>query len=136
MERFLSRLYLALVGIFLAAPIVVVTGVSFNAKQNLAFPPQGFSLHWFAEIFVSPEWFRRCRLGAAGRHLGGTGRHIACRSPGSCGGASPLGQMFQLLGAPFTLPPVITALGFLTFWATSGFYGQAWTAVIATPSSS
>ena len=40
--------------------------------------------------------------------------------------------MFQLLGvAPFTLPPVITALGFLTFWATSGLYGQAWTAVIA-----
>jgi putative spermidine/putrescine transport system permease protein len=29
------------------------------------------------------------------------------------------------------LPPVITALGLLTFWATTGFYGQPWTAVIS-----
>jgi putative spermidine/putrescine transport system permease protein len=33
--------------------------------------------------------------------------------------------------APFILPPVITALGFLTFWATVGAYGQSWTAVIS-----
>jgi putative spermidine/putrescine transport system permease protein len=33
--------------------------------------------------------------------------------------------------APFMLPPVITALGFLSFWATLGFYGQPWTAVIS-----
>ena len=38
----------------------------------------------------------------------------------------------QLLGvAPFILPPVITALGFLTFWATVGAYGQPWTAAIS-----
>ena len=42
------------------------------------------------------------------------------------------GNVFQLLGvAPFILPPVITALGMLTFWATSGFYGQPWTAAIS-----
>lgn len=40
--------------------------------------------------------------------------------------------MFQVLGlSPFILPPVITALGFLSFWATIGAYGQAWTAVIS-----
>ena len=44
---------------------------------------------------------------------------------------APWANIFQVLGvAPFTLPPVITALGLLTFWATSGFYGQPWTAVI------
>jgi putative spermidine/putrescine transport system permease protein len=32
---------------------------------------------------------------------------------------------------PFILPPVITALGFLSFWATLGFYGQPWTVVIS-----
>ena len=43
---------------------------------------------------------------------------------------APWANIFQLLGvAPFILPPVITALGFLTFWATTGFYGQPWTAV-------
>ena len=33
--------------------------------------------------------------------------------------------------APFLLPPVITALGFLTFWATLGAYGQPWTAMVS-----
>ena len=33
--------------------------------------------------------------------------------------------------APFILPPVITALGFLSFWATLGFYGQPWTVVVS-----
>ena len=45
---------------------------------------------------------------------------------------APWANIFQLLGiAPFTLPPVITALGLLTFWAATGFYGQPATAVIS-----
>ncbi|WP_026789866.1 ABC transporter permease [Pleomorphomonas oryzae] len=134
MERFLSRLYLALVGIFLAAPIVVVTGVSFNEKQNLAFPPQGFSLHWFAQIFSDPEWLRAL---IASVLLAVTSAALAVVIALPLAWflwrrIAPWAQVFQLLGvAPFTLPPVITALGFLTFWATSGFYGQPWTAVIA-----
>lgn len=37
---------------------------------------------------------------------------------------APWANVFQLLGvAPFILPPVITALGMLTFWATVGAYG-------------
>ena len=32
--------------------------------------------------------------------------------------------LFALGLAPFTLPPVITALGFLVFWVSTGFYGQ------------
>ena len=39
---------------------------------------------------------------------------------------------FEVLGlTPFILPPVITALGFLSFWATVGFYGAPWTVVIS-----
>jgi len=134
MERFLSRLYLALVGIFLAAPIVVVTGVSFNEKQNLAFPPQGFSLHWFAQIFTDPEWLRAL-IASVLLAITSAALAVVIALPLAWflwRRIAPWAQVFQLLGvAPFTLPPVITALGFLTFWATSGFYGQPWTAVIA-----
>jgi putative spermidine/putrescine transport system permease protein len=43
-----------------------------------------------------------------------------------------LGGFLQGLGlTPFILPPVITALGFLSFWATAGFYGAAWTVAIS-----
>lgn len=134
MERFLSRLYLALVGIFLAAPIVVVTGVSFNEKQNLAFPPQGFSLHWFTQIFSDPEWLRAL-IASVLLAITSAALAVVIALPLAWflwRRIAPWAQVFQLLGvAPFTLPPVITALGFLTFWATSGFYGQPWTAVIA-----
>jgi putative spermidine/putrescine transport system permease protein len=41
-------------------------------------------------------------------------------------------RIFEVLGlTPFILPPVITALGMLSFWATTGFYGQPWTAAIS-----
>ena len=46
---------------------------------------------------------------------------------------APWANIFQVLGlAPFILPPVITALGFLTFWATVGLLRPALsTAVIS-----
>ena len=134
MNTVLQRLYFALFGLFLALPLIVVAGVSVNEKQNLAFPPQGFSLSWYGEIFANPEW--RSAL-IASVTLAALSAALAVVV------ALPLAwflwrrearwaNIFQLLGiAPFTLPPVITALGLLTFWATTGFYGQPATAVIS-----
>ena len=51
---FFRRLYFTAVGLFLAAPIIVVLGVSVNEKQDLAFPPKGFSLAWYGQIFQNP----------------------------------------------------------------------------------
>jgi ABC-type spermidine/putrescine transport system permease subunit II len=57
-ETFLRRLYFFAVGLFLALPLIVVAGVSVNEKQDLTFPPVGFSLSWYAQIFADPEWRR------------------------------------------------------------------------------
>ncbi|MEK1926831.1 MAG: ABC transporter permease, partial [Rhizobium giardinii] len=43
MTSALSKVYFFLIGLFLAAPIIVVAGVSINEKQSLNFPPRGFS---------------------------------------------------------------------------------------------
>ena len=134
MSIFLKRLYFTLIGLFFAMPLIVVAGVSINEKQTLAFPPQGFSLSWYGEIFTNVEWrnalFASVTLAALSAALAllialplawFLWRRIA-----------PWANIFQVLGvAPFTLPPVITALGLLTFWATTGFYGQPWTAVVS-----
>ena len=74
------RLYFFLVALFLAAPLIVVLGVSVNEKQDLAFPPVGFSLAWYAQIFTDPGW----------RNASQT--IVAERQP-SCGGALPPGRM-------------------------------------------
>ena len=134
MNRLLVRSFFALGAIFLAAPIVVVAGVSVNEKQNLTFPPKGFSLAWYGEIFTDHEWFRAL-LASVALALTSAALAVAIALPLSWflwRRVAPWARVFQLLGiAPFTLPPVITALGFLSFWATTGVYGQPWTAVVA-----
>lgn len=44
------------VGIWLAAPTLVVIPVSFNEQRSLAFPPKGFSLRWYENFFTNPQW--------------------------------------------------------------------------------
>ena len=133
MNTVLSRIYFTLVGIFLAAPIVVVAGVSVNEKQSLTFPPQGFSLAWYGAIFADAGW-RSAFVASVVLALTSAALAVAIALPLAWflwRRIEPWANIFQVLGiAPFTLPPVITALGLLTFWATTGFYGQPWTAVI------
>nr|WP_210322377.1 ABC transporter permease [Aminobacter carboxidus] len=119
---------------FLAAPLIVVAGVSVNEKQDLAFPPKGFSLAWYAQIFADPEW-RKALFASLSLAVTAAALAVAIALPLAWflwRRIAPWANVFQILGlAPFILPPVITALGMLTFWATSGFYGQPWTAVIS-----
>jgi len=130
----LRRAYFALIALFLAAPLIVVAGVSVNAKKTLLFPPEGFSLSWYGDIFTEPGW--RGAL-VASLVLAGLAAALAVAIALPLAWflwrrVAPWARVFQLLGvAPFLLPPVITALGFLSFWATAGFYGQPWTAVIS-----
>ena len=130
----LRRLYFLAVAIFMSLPLMVVLGVSVNEKQDLAFPPVGFSLAWYAQIFTDPEW-RRALIASLALALSAAALAVAIALPLAWflwRRIAPWANVFQLLGlAPFVLPPVITALGFLTFWATTGFYGAVWTAVIS-----
>ena len=129
-----QRLYLFVVVAFLSAPLVVVVGVSLNAKKRLLFPPDGLSLRWYGDLLAEQDW-----LNALGNSL-----VIALTSALlALSIALPLAYflwrfrvryaraLFALGVAPFLLPPVITALGFLIFWATLGFYGQMTAVVIS-----
>ena len=50
------NLFVALVVLFLAAPLIIVAGVSLNASKQLLFPPRGLSLAWYVELFREPDW--------------------------------------------------------------------------------
>lgn len=130
----LRRVYFTFVALFLAAPLIVVAGVSVNEKQDLAFPPKGFSFGWYVQIFTDPEWrlalFHSITLAVLSAAIA-----VAIALPLAWflwRRIAPWANIFQVLGlAPFILPPVITALGFLTFWATIGLFGQFFTAIIS-----
>ena len=127
MNRSLRNLFLTFTLIFLISPIVVVGGVSLNAKKVLFFPPQGFSLAWYVELFTESAWL----IPVKNSLIIATLSSLVALSI-----ALPLAYflwryrvlyaraLFMLGISPFILPPVITALGFLAFWATVGLYGQ------------
>jgi putative spermidine/putrescine transport system permease protein len=127
MSRLPRNLFLGAVALFMAAPLLVVAGVSVNAQRQLIFPPKGFSLRWYGELFQQADW-----LNALTNSL-----IIAVLSAAlAVSIAFPLAfflwryrvfyakALWALGVAPFTLPPVITALGFLVFWVSVGLYGS------------
>jgi len=132
--RLLKFIGFAIVAVFMALPLAVVAGVSVNEKQSLIFPPQGFSLAWYAQIFTDPGW-RAALIASIVLAALSAALAVLIALPLSWflwRRIAPWANVFRLLGvAPFILPPVITALGLLTFWATLGVYGQPWTAVIS-----
>ena len=134
MNRALRRLFLTFILIFLMSPIVVVGGVSLNQKKSLFFPPQGLSLAWYVELFTESAWMIPVKNSLVIATLS---------SLVSISIALPLAYflwryrvfyarvLFMLGISPFILPPVITALGFLAFWATVGLYGQMVATIIS-----
>ncbi len=127
MSRCLGNAFIAVVVAFLAAPLVVVAGVSVNEKRQLAFPPEGLSLRWYGELLAAGDWLNALYNSL----LVATTSGVLALSM-----ALPLAYfiwryrvryaraLFTLGIAPFMLPPVITALGLLSFWVTIGMYGK------------
>ncbi|WP_051172507.1 ABC transporter permease [Microbacterium indicum] len=64
LARVAGALPVILVCAFLLLPLVVVAVSSFTSASNFRFPPQGFSLRWYEEVFTSPDW-----LGTVGTSL-------------------------------------------------------------------
>ena len=134
MTRRLQAVYIALILALLAAPIVVVAGVSLNAEQSLRFPPQGLSLRWYGALFRDMAWLVPLRNSVLIATLSSLlavvvalplALHVWSRD-------GWLSRTLYMLGvAPFMLPPVISALGFLVFWVTLGLYGQMSATIIS-----
>lgn len=127
MNKTLRNILMALVLAGLLAPLIVVAGVSVNEKKELLFPPRGFSLGWYGELLGQADWLNAVKNSLI----------IAVFSAMlAVSIAFPLAYflwryrvwyarvLFGLGVAPFMLPPVITALGFLLFWVNAGLYGN------------
>lgn len=134
MNKLLHRLFFASMALFLALPIVVVSGVALNAKKTLAFPPQGLSGDWYLSVFADPAW-RSALVNSVLVATAAAAISVAIALPLAWflwRRVAPWARFVQMIGfSPFILPPVITALGALSFWATTGFYGQPYTVVIS-----
>ena len=50
------RVFVALVLLFLIAPILAVMPLSFNSESFFTYPMPGFSLKWYEDFFFNPRW--------------------------------------------------------------------------------
>jgi putative spermidine/putrescine transport system permease protein len=54
--RWMLGLACALVGLFLLLPILFIAALSFGDSRWMIFPPPGWTLDWYREIFADPRW--------------------------------------------------------------------------------
>lgn len=134
MMRWVQKLYLFAVALFLLAPLFVIFSVSVNEKKFLSFPPKGFSFKWYAEIFIDNAWFSS---------LTSSLMVALCSAALAVVIALPVAYslwrfkihyarfLFALGVSPFVLPPIIMALASMLFFTTIGMHGQVVNVIIA-----
>jgi putative spermidine/putrescine transport system permease protein len=118
---------MTLVALFIAAPLVVVAGVSFNASRRMSFPPTAASLDWYKAFFTDPDWMASLRAtlmisGSAALLSVAIGLPIAYAVWRY---RSKVSAALAALGASlFLLPGVVVAVMFSAFWGVTGHVGR------------
>jgi len=117
-----------LVLLFLSVPAFLMIPMSFSASPSLTWPPSGFSLQWYRQMFDSPVWVQaitRSLLVALGTGLlamaiGTPAAFLLVRGRMR---AKPAFLAFAL--APIVVPRMIIAVGMFYFFARVGLVGTA-----------
>jgi putative spermidine/putrescine transport system permease protein len=106
--------------IFLVAPMLVVIPMSFTGAQILSWPPEGFSLQWYAKMIDDPQWSRGfvnsmqvATLTALLATILGT-----LAALGIVRGRFPGRNLANaLILSPLIVPVIIIAIGFFAFYS-------------------
>jgi putative spermidine/putrescine transport system permease protein len=119
--------FLSLLAAFLAAPLVVVTGVSLNDTARMSFPPHNPSLLWYRTFLSDPGWTSALTLSLV---------IAACASLISLSMAFPIAYavwkhnsttarcLERIARLSFLLPAIVLAIVFLVFWSRLGHVGR------------
>ncbi|WP_020501629.1 ABC transporter permease [Sciscionella marina] len=120
------RLWVTLVGLLLVAPTLIVIPMSFGAGSTFRFPPEHWSLHWYAEFFTSKQWLASLAnslqvglLAAALATVLGTAAAFGIDRARF----RARGVLRQLLMAPMILPGIVVAVaiyGVFLRWQLNG----------------
>ena len=118
----------------LLAPVLIIVATSVTKTPYLAFPPQGFTLNWYAQFLGSSQWiaatvlsFKVGILAAAGASVLGTLAAIGFVR-GEFAGKR---VSFMLALAPQIVPAIVLAVGVYLFFAQIHLLGSIWSFVFA-----
>jgi putative spermidine/putrescine transport system permease protein len=113
---------------FLLLPLIVVVMASVSNGQVLHFPPEGFSLKWYARFFADDTFMRALRLSLQIAALSTILVSVVATAAALFYRAlsARLGHAFRILMLmPLLLPEILTAIGLLFFFYRIGL-GQSW----------
>jgi putative spermidine/putrescine transport system permease protein len=120
--------------VFLALPTLVVFLASFTGGSIVTFPPQGWSLRWYAHLLDQPAF-----LAALGRSLEVAVVCTLLAIPSGTLAALALArfrlryttllQVYLLL--PFTIPLVVSGIGLMLVFGRLGWLGAVWPVGVA-----
>jgi ABC-type spermidine/putrescine transport system permease subunit II len=132
--RLLLRGYVWLVMLFIVAPLVVITAMSFTPTEFLQFPPSGISFRWYDALFASSQW-----LSALQNSL--TVAAVSAVLATTIGGVAAFAldrydyrfapALFAMSTLPIMLPPVILGVAFTIFFVAIGLGRDITSLVIA-----
>jgi putative spermidine/putrescine transport system permease protein len=117
------RVFVALVCVFLVAPIISIIPLSFSSGSFLSYPVPGFSLKWYAEVFAPRPWMFALKnsliVGAGATVLATTLGTLA--AIGLARGRLPGREAITgFLISPMVVPLIITGVGVYFFFAELG----------------
>ena len=119
--------FLAILAAFLAAPLIVVAGVSFNGTQRMNFPPQNVSLVWYAAFFKDPAWMSAFSLSVIVASLASLAA-VTIAFPIAYAIWKYRSRMAVFLESvariSFLLPSIVLSIVFLVFWSWLGHVGR------------
>ncbi|WP_433509473.1 ABC transporter permease [Nonomuraea sp. CA-143628] len=134
MTRLLGRVFAALVGLFLVAPVLVTVASSLTTTRYVTFPPQGITLRWYAEVFRKQEFLSSFALSASVALAAAAVSAVvglACglaihrhRFPGR-------GALEAVLSSAFAVPTIVLGIGLLQWFAQMGLASSAFTLLLA-----
>ena len=127
------RIYVAVMVLFLLAPVLVVIAVAFTPAEFVTFPPPGFSLRWFEKVLSEPEFIQPLwnsfRLGCVSTLVAAVlavpAAIVMVRYP-----FRGVRELQTFLLSPLSLPTIILATGLLFFTARIGL-GSSFAALVA-----
>lgn len=131
MTRLMNRLarfsFLAVVATGLGAPLVVVTGASFNDTARMSFPPTHPGFLWYGAFFRDAGWMSSFYTSLI---IAGAAALLACSIALPIAYAvwkyhSPAASALAGVGRlSFMLPSIVLSIVFLLFWSWLGVTGR------------
>jgi putative spermidine/putrescine transport system permease protein len=128
------RIYVAVVCVFLLAPILTITISAFTKGAYVSFPPKGLTLHWYAGIIHQTDFMTSLKLSlivaavaaTIGTAVGLLAALAAVRQP------TRLNRLvWMVVLSPIMLPSIVLGMAFLTFYGRLGYGNSEWALVVS-----